>query len=152
MLGSVVNRILETRSPQTIEVGMGATVCHWSDRSPCSVVEVIRDKDGNVKEIGTVGDHVGPNLVTWPAQKYEITPFHREGQKYERIDGVLRRMMPGASGWDHNPVPVQIWRKDSKGRFRSTYVNESGRRVMAAASQSAGISLGDRDYYQDPSF
>lgn len=133
MYGSVVNRLMESSRYPEIKPGMGGTVCHWSDRSPVTVVAVRYAKDGTtVKEIDTVADEAGPNLVTWPAQKYEITPGWVEGQ----------------------PIPerVQTWRMDGKGRLRSTYLNEKGNRVMSARNGGPGLLLGSRDEYRDPHF
>lgn len=133
MYGSVVNRLMESGKQPEITVGMGGTVCHWSDRSPVTVVAIRYAKDGKtVKEIDTVGDHVGPNKVTWPAQDYDITPGWTVGQEI--------------------PERVQTWRMDGKGRLRSTYINENGRRVMSARNGGSGLSLGHRDEYRDPSF
>lgn len=136
--GSVVNRIMESgriADDAKIVVGLGATVCHWSDRSPVTVVAVRRGKDGRVAEIDTRGDHVGPNKLTWPAQDYDITPA-----TVDEVDESGR------------PTRVQTWRVDRNGRIRSTYVNENGRRVMSPKNGGSGLSLGSRDYYQDPSF
>lgn len=40
MQGSVINRIIEASAQPEPYVGMPATICHWSDRSPVVVVEV----------------------------------------------------------------------------------------------------------------
>ena len=155
MYGSFVNRIMESGrivDDTKIVVGLGATVCHYSDRGPVTVVAVLRGKDGRVTEIYTQGDHVGPNKLVWPAQDYDITPVDPEGTEYAWIDGVLRRRLPLASGWDPTPLRVQTWRVDRNGRLRSTYVNENGRRVMSPKNGGSGLALGSRDYYQDPSF
>lgn len=131
--GSVVNRILESAKQPEIKPGMGGTVCHWSDRTSVTVVAVRYAKDGKtVKEIDVVGDQVSANKRVWPDQSYDITPGWTVGQEI--------------------PKTVQTWRVDNRGRLRPTYVNENGRRVMAAAGQSAGISLGERDHYSDPHF
>ena len=133
MYGSVVNRIMESGRPREITPGMGGTVCHWSDRSSVTVVEVRYAKDGKtVTEFTTVGDQVSRNLETWPAQRYEITPGWKVG--------------------DPIPERVQTWRIDKDGRIRGTRVNENGRRVLVGRREGPGLSLGGRDYYQDPSF
>lgn len=133
MYGSVVNRLMESSRYPEITPGMGGTVCHWSDRSPVTVVAVRYAKDGTtVKEIDTVADDPGRNLDTWPGQRYEITPGWAVGQEI--------------------PERVQTWRMDGKGRLRSTYVNENGRRVMSDRNSGPGLSLGHRDEYRDPSF
>ena len=143
--GSVVNRILESGRYPEIAVGMGATVCMYSDRNPYTVVAVRYAKDGKtVHEIDLRGDRVSSNLDFWPAQRYEITPASTE------VCAV-----PGADCRHENRdahTPVQTWRMDKTGRLRKTYISpETGRRVMAPKG-SDGLLLGDRDYYRDPSF
>lgn len=129
MQGSVVNRIMESSRYPEIVVGMGATVCMYSDRNPYTVVAVRKGTDGKVREIDLRPDHVSRNLAVWPDQRYDITPASTDGDE-----------------------PVQTWRMDNSGRLRRTYVSrESGRRVMAPRG-SDGLSLGGRDYYRDPSF
>lgn len=39
MQGNLINRIME-RTPSEPRVGEGATICHWSDRDPATVVRV----------------------------------------------------------------------------------------------------------------
>lgn len=145
MYGSVVNRILESSRQPKIEVGMGATICMYSDRAPCTVVAIRYAKDGKtVTEIDVRGDRVGPNLAVWPEQRYEITPA-------EVSPDHTCEVAP-------NPIecvacrPVSIWRVDGKGRLRPTFINPDTRRRVMAPKGSEGISLGDRDYYHDPSF
>jgi diadenosine tetraphosphatase ApaH/serine/threonine PP2A family protein phosphatase len=134
MYGSVVNRLMESSAYPTIEVGMGVTFCHWSDRSPGTVVAIRYAADGTtVREVDIAGDLHGPNLAVWPAQRYEITPTDPATVKRDGIS-------------------VQTWRMDRHGRLRKTYISDSGRRVMAPRQGGPGLRLGSRDYYQDPSF
>lgn len=134
--GSLVNRIMEAGKAPEITVGMGGTVCYYSDRSPVTVVAIRYAKDGKtVREIDTVADKTGPNKLVWPAQSYDIEPGWKEGDKL--------------------PEHVATWRmgkSHGRERFRSTYVNENGRRVMSDPGSGPGLALGDRDYYSDPSF
>lgn len=44
--GSLVNRLAGTNPEKKIEVGMPATICGWSDRSPAEVAEVVYFKSG----------------------------------------------------------------------------------------------------------
>lgn len=46
MHGSVVNRLSEGPTKKVPEVGMGATVTHWSDRDPATIVAVRNFKSG----------------------------------------------------------------------------------------------------------
>lgn len=143
LYGSVVNRLLENSRYPEITVGMGATVCMYSDRNPYTVVAVRKDAKGNVTEIDLRGDHVSKNLEVWPAQSYHIVPATTEICKTP--SGDCAHPETGAH------TPVQTWRMDKSGRLRRTYINENGRRVMAPKG-SDGLSLGSRDYYRDPSF
>lgn len=134
MQGSLVNRLMEHSRYPKIEVGMGGTVCMYSDRHPVTVIAIRYAKDGEtVREIDTRGDNVGPNKLTWPAQEYDITP---------------------APSLEQDATPNwSTWRMDQRGRLRKTYVNpDTGKRCMLPRGQGDGLSLGSRDYYQDPSF
>ena len=42
MVGGLVNRLMETSNQPAPEVGMGGTVCYYSDRAAVTVVEVSR--------------------------------------------------------------------------------------------------------------
>lgn len=128
MHGSVVNRLMERSRYPEIVVGMGATVCMYSDRHPYTVVAIRYAKDGKVYEIDLLGDHVSNNKRVWPDQEYDITP--------STLVGIAK---------------VQTWRMDKSGRLRKTYINDNGRRVLEPKG-SDGLVLGSRDYYQDPSF
>lgn len=44
--GSFVNMVVSGGAQREPEVGMPATICHWSDREPATVVEVLRFKSG----------------------------------------------------------------------------------------------------------
>ncbi len=79
MYGSLVNSLAGTDPSKEIEVGMPATVCMWSDRSPVEIAEVVRFKSGAKK-----GEVRG---VRVRAMKYEIvsgTEFDGSAQyRYE---------------------------------------------------------------------
>lgn len=133
MQGSLVNRLMESSRCPEITPGMGATVCHYSDRSPATVVAIRYAKDGKtVHEIDTVDDSTSRNKAVWPAQDYDIAPGWTVGQEL--------------------PIQVTTWRMDGRGRLRRTYIGDTGRRVMVGSKNGPGLALGDRDYYQDPSF
>lgn len=46
MYGNLINRMMEASATPEPEVGMGATVCLWSDRHAATITEVIRYKTG----------------------------------------------------------------------------------------------------------
>lgn len=44
--GSLINHLVGGAQSREPEVGMEATICRWSDRSPAEVAEVVRFKSG----------------------------------------------------------------------------------------------------------
>lgn len=46
MYGSLVNRLMEASRTPEPEVGMGATICMYSDRHAATITEVLRYKSG----------------------------------------------------------------------------------------------------------
>lgn len=52
LYGNLINRLMEESATPEPEVGMGATVCLWSDRNAATITEVIRYKSG--PKAGTV--------------------------------------------------------------------------------------------------
>lgn len=46
MYGNLINRIMEASATPEPEVGMGATICMYSDRHAATITEVIRYKTG----------------------------------------------------------------------------------------------------------
>ena len=144
MHGSVVNRIMENSRYPEIVVGMGATVCMYSDRQPYTVVAVRYDRAGKVQEIDLRGDHVSANKKVWPAQDYDITPASTE---------ICSEPSPDRIHFNEDAhTPVQTWRMDKNGRLRKTYISRETRRRVMAPKGSDGLSLGHRDYYQSPEF
>lgn len=110
------------------EVGMGATICHYTDRSAATVVAVRRE-DGEIREIDVRGDkatRTDTNGVS-DAQSYSYEPGDPD-------------------------KPVQTWRYDSKGRLRQVYLDGNGRRRMSSVSDGPKLALGIRDTYYDYSF
>jgi len=94
MYGSVVNRILES-DEGTPEVGGPATITHYSDRSPATVVKVVHTRTGpnagNLREIHVRDDD-------W---KVTSGSEHDGSAQYEYID------QPDA--------PVTVFRRTRKG-------------------------------------
>ena len=43
-IGSLVNLVLDGSKPHEPEVGMGATILYWSDRSAATIMKVSDDK------------------------------------------------------------------------------------------------------------
>jgi len=46
MYGNIMNRIMEASKQPPVEVGMGVTVCMWSDRKAHTIIKVIPFKSG----------------------------------------------------------------------------------------------------------
>jgi hypothetical protein len=53
---SLVNGVMGGARQIEPEVGMGATVLHWTDRSPATIVAVHRNKSGAVTGVSIQGD------------------------------------------------------------------------------------------------
>lgn len=70
--GSLVNSILSgNKSTVTPEVGMGVTLCMWSDRHPYTVVKVLSNRRIVVQEDNY--KRIDDNGMS-ECQKYEYTP------------------------------------------------------------------------------
>lgn len=88
--GGIINRIMESSRGPEPQVGMGATITHWSDRNAGTVVRVVRTKAGAVKEIHVQGDHakrIDSNGMS-DCQTYEYTPNPEAGvQVFKYLKG-----------------------------------------------------------------
>jgi hypothetical protein len=78
--GSFVNHLIGGGKQRDPEVGMPATICQWTDRSPATVVEVLRfktgPKAGQLKGVVVTADEykvVKGSMHDGSAQ-YEYTP------------------------------------------------------------------------------
>lgn len=115
--GSLVNHIYSrTSNPETIVVGMGATICMWSDRHAVTIVEI--GKGYLVTQADTV-TRVDGNGIS-ESQSYEYTP-NPEGS-------------------------LQYWKLDKNGKYRTAYKNENGRLVFAGSSCHLGIGYREEYY------
>jgi hypothetical protein len=75
--GSLSNILIDRVISENIEIGVGATVLHWSDRNAATVVDVIRFKSGARKgEISGV-------YVTWDKATRTDTNGQSDAQSYE---------------------------------------------------------------------
>ena len=69
--GSLVNNVYGNSSNPTPEIGMGATVLHWTDRTACTIVEI-----PNPTTVVVTAD-LAVRTDDWgmsDAQSYEYTP------------------------------------------------------------------------------
>jgi hypothetical protein len=122
--GSVMNHLMSAGSGLEPEVGMGATLLHWTDRAAATVVEIW--KEGKADFIALTEDDA--RLVSGSGlserQVYEFTP---------RPDGHRKvyRRRPGGT-WE------AVYKKESTGRW--------------SKNSGPGLLLGERQTYYDPSF
>lgn len=120
--GSLVNHILSRGCDEEVQVGDPATILHWSDRSPATVVEVF--KKGKFTYFVTQEDH---------AKRIDSNGYGGQ-QEYE---------------YSRNPDGrEQTWKVTPRGAI-GVYLNpETGRFVKTSGS----VSVGRREKYFDPSF
>lgn len=119
---SLVNSIYASMEGGEPVVGMPATLLSWTDRNPCTVVEV-----NNLKRYIVVQDddykRVDSNGLS-ECQQYEYTP---------------------------NPnAPTRIFRKMKSGQWVQHFVNPETNRLVK--SEGCGLRLGKREKYHDFSF
>ena len=74
--GSLINHVISRATPITPEVGMGATILQWSDRTACTIIEVSPKKIVVQDDIATRTDSYGMS----DCQSYDYTP-NPEGAK-----------------------------------------------------------------------
>jgi hypothetical protein len=99
MYGNLINRIMETSRHPEPEVGMGATVCMWSDRHAVTISEVVRYKSGpkagQVKAVKTRADRSirtdSNGMSDAQAYRYEPIPDAPEATWTLRKDGSFRK-------------------------------------------------------------
>jgi hypothetical protein len=121
--GSLVNHIYAGSKQPTPEVGMGATICHWSDRSAGTVIRIF-----------TIGKDLAIEV---------------QGDHAKRIDN---NGMSDCQTYEYSPNPnggIGTWRF-RKGRWEGVRFNRDTNRW--AKNGEKGLSLGHRDYYHDFSF
>lgn len=98
--GSLVNSLAGTAADKKIEVGMPATVCHWSDRSPVEIAEVVLFKSG--------------------AKKGEVRGVKVRAMKYEIVSGTE---FDGSAQYRYESDPSapvgRLYLKDERGQFRA---------------------------------
>lgn len=121
--GSVMNHIMTGTKQTDPEIGMGATLCSWTDRHPATVIYVDEFK----------------SLVYVREDNYQRTDKNgwSESQEYE---------------YTANPDgQVHAFRKNKHGRWERVRVNQKTGRFNKADC-GYGLVLGRREKYWDPSF
>lgn len=107
---SVTNWMMSGLSAQEPEVGMGATVLHWTDRTACTVVAW----DGKTLVVQEDNAERADGNGMSESQAYTYTP-NPEGRKYE-------------------------YRRDAKGQWRTGWVNpDSGRWNFSKGGQNLSL-------------
>tara|TARA_S200002703_G_scaffold74073_4_gene63951 strand:- start:14 stop:400 length:387 start_codon:yes stop_codon:yes gene_type:complete len=120
--GSLVNHILSRGVAQEVAVGDPATVLHWSDRSPATVVEIFTK--GKFTYFVTQEDH---------AKRTDSNGYGGQ-QEYE---------------YSRNPNGrEQTWKVTPEGIIGVYRNPETGRFVKNGES----VAVGRREKYRDPSF
>ncbi len=102
--GSLVNHIYSRTAGVEPEVGMGATICMWSDREAATIVEV--GKNYLVTQVDEAV-RVDNNGIS-ESQTYVFTPNPNSYKQY--------------------------WKKNKDGLYKMAHHNENGRLVMSGAS------------------
>ena len=125
--GSVINHLYSrmTKGQPDPEVGMGATICHWSDRSAGTIIAVEKDKQGR-----------------WLLQV--------QGDHYKVVSGSVHN---GSAVYEYSPNPeggISRYRFENERWCELRFNPESGR--WNKAKSGNGLIIGRRDRYYDPSF
>lgn len=120
--GSLINHVMTTGRGDEPQVGMAATVCYWTDRSPATVIEV------NMK-----GRYIVVQDDTYT--RMDVNGMS-ESQVYE---------------YTANPEgATRIFRKNKKNQWVLCYRNPETNRLVKAGGCS--LYLGKREKYHDYSF
>jgi len=116
--GSLVNHVLSASKGLAPIAGEAATVLHWSDRSPATVVAYDAQKQ----------------IVTLRGDKATCTDFEQQTYTYE----------PSETG------PTYHFRREKNGSWVQVFLNRTTGRWIK--SKGAGLIIGRREKYRDPSF
>ena len=99
MYGNVINRIMEQSAAPTPEIGMGATVCMWSDRHAVTITEILYYKTGakagQIKGVKTRADKAtrtdNNGMSDAQTYTYEPNPDAPEATWTLRKNGSFRK-------------------------------------------------------------
>lgn len=116
--------------------GMGATVLHWTDRSPATVFRVFSHKGYLAIEVRDDDYKLVSGSTLSESQGYEFKTNVRGSRRFFVFKGgVWREAHHKVTGYDEDGEPIRA-------KSLSLYGGNAGR----------GLLLGDRDRYCDPSF
>lgn len=125
--GSFVNQILSNCTSVEPDVGMGATILMHSDRHACTIVEVTKNKKGEIERICLQRDK---------AIRTDSNGMS-EAQEYK---------------FDVDPLGSKTWfSKNRKGEWVAVYYSETTRRWKKTIS-GRGVFIGKREEYYDYTF
>ena len=131
--GSVVNHVMSraTRGQPEPVVGMGATICSWTDRHGGTITTVTK--------------------TTKSIKKEKIT-FTVVGVKRDNAKVVKGTTMDGTAEYEYTPndkAHEAFW-GFINGRWISLYQNNKG--TFFIYKNGEGLAIGYRDEYYDPCF
>lgn len=125
-MASLVNAIY-SNSTETPEVGKGVTFCHYSDRSPGTIVSLIEYKTG--------------------PKKGEVKGFYAVSDEYKVTSGSEQN---GSAQYDITPTDVETL-EDNARVVKVVARVKNGRNKWETKGGTA-IAVGFRDVYSDPTF
>lgn len=114
--GSLINHIYSRTTGSVPEVGMGATICMWSDRHAVTIIEVSQKYLVTQEDTATRADKNGMS----ESQEYVYTA-NPEGS-------------------------LQYWKLDKNGKYRQAYKNQNGRLVFNGHSSHLAIGRREEYY------
>jgi len=125
--GSLVNHVLSrmTKDQPEPQLGDGATLLHWSDREPATVIHVQATKLGLVVAVREDHARRTDDRGFCESQDYEYTPNPNGRIHYFRLE------------------PGKGWREITPGKRLNTY-------KLTGSGQ--GLRIGEREKYHDFSF
>ena len=116
--GSLINHVLSSSKGLDPIVGEAATVLHWSDRSPATVVEYDAKKQ----------------IVALRGDKAICIDFEQQTYTYE----------------SNETGPTYHFQRQKNGSWTQVFLNRTTGRWIK--SKGAGLIIGRREKYRDPSF
>jgi hypothetical protein len=131
MTANLISNIhVASSAARTPEVGMGATICYYTDRHAGTIVAVRTGKGGAVREFD-----VREDIVT-------RTDSHgmSDAQSYTYAPGP-------------EDAPVRTWRLDRNGQWRHLFTDPTtGRQRMESVRYGLKVAIGIRDHFHDYTF
>jgi len=131
--GSLVNYVYTTSVGPLPVVGMGATICLWTDRNAATVVAVTPAKGQSADDL-----HDGMTIEVCEDRAIVVSGSTHDGSAEYRYE-------PRTGG-------RELTYRMKDGQWRQMYTNAAGRLVFCKKGDGCGLALGRRAAYRDPSF